>query len=55
MTTTHILIVDDEPRVAFFLSKVLERSDRNYRVSVAHSGEKALEMLNGSSVHLLVT
>jgi len=41
--------------VAFFLSKVLERSDRNYRVSVAHSGEKALEMLNGSSVDLLVT
>jgi len=55
MTTKHILIVDDEPRVAFFLSKTLEHSDRNYRVSVANSGEEALEMLDDSSVDLLVT
>ncbi len=55
MTTRNVLIVDDEPKVAFFLSKALERSDRDYCVSVAHSGEEALEMLDGSSVDLLVT
>jgi len=55
MTTRQILIVDDKPRVAFFLSKTLEHSNHDYRVSVAHSGEEAMEMLNGSSVDLLVT
>ena len=38
MITRNILIVDDEPKVAFFLSKALERSNQNYCVSVAHSG-----------------
>ena len=55
MTTRNVLIVDDEPKVAFFLSKALERSNRDYCVSVAHSGEEALEVLNQSSVDLLVT
>jgi two-component system response regulator (stage 0 sporulation protein F) len=55
MTTRHILIVDDEPRVAFFLSKALEHADQDYCVSVAHSGEEALETLNRSPVDLLVT
>jgi CheY-like chemotaxis protein len=55
MTTSHILIVDDEPRVAYFLSKALEHSNQDYRVSVAHSGEEALDVLNRSSVDLLVT
>lgn len=55
MTAKHILIVDDEPRVAFFLSKTLERSPDDYRISVAHSGEEALEVLSRSSVDLLVT
>ena len=55
MTTRHILIVDDEPRVAFFLSKALEHADQEYRVSVAHSGEEALETLNRAPVDLLVT
>jgi CheY-like chemotaxis protein len=55
MTSNHILIVDDEPRVAFFLSKSLEHAEQDYRVSIAHSGEEALEVLNHSSVDLLVT
>ncbi len=55
MTTRHILIVDDEPKVAFFLGRAMERSDENYRVSVAHSGEEALEVLNRSHVDLLIT
>ncbi len=55
MTTRNILIVDDEPRVAFFLSKALEQANQNYRIDIAHSGEEALEMLNASPVDLLVT
>jgi len=55
MTTRHILVVDDEPRVAFFLSKALEHADQDYSVSVAHSGEEALDILNHSPVDLLVT
>jgi DNA-binding response OmpR family regulator len=55
MTPRHILIVDDEPRVAFILSKALERADHEYKVSIAHSGEEALEALNRSQVDLLIT
>lgn len=55
MAPRHILLVDDEPRVAFFLSKTLERANREYKISVAHSGEEALEMLNRSQVALLIT
>lgn len=55
MTSRHILIVDDEPRVAFFLSKALERSDREYKTSIAHSGEEALDVFNRSKVDLLIT
>ncbi len=55
MVPRHILIVDDEPRVAFFLSKALERADHEYKVSIAHSGEEALEALNRSQVDLLIT
>lgn len=55
MASRHILIVDDEPRVAFFLSKAVERADRECKVSIAHSGEEALEALNHSQVDLLIT
>jgi CheY-like chemotaxis protein len=39
----HVLVVDDNMRNAFALSRLL--SDRNLRVSIARSGEKALEAL----------
>jgi CheY-like chemotaxis protein/predicted regulator of Ras-like GTPase activity (Roadblock/LC7/MglB family) len=55
MDIRSILIVDDEPRVALFLSKALERLNPAYQVSVAHSGEEALQALNRSQVDLLVT
>jgi CheY-like chemotaxis protein len=55
MANSHILIVDDEPRVAFFLSKSLEHTKQDYHISAAHSGEEALEILNRASVDLLVT
>jgi len=39
----HVLVVDDNMRNAFALSRLL--SDRNLQVSIARSGAKALEML----------
>ncbi|HEY76693.1 MAG TPA: response regulator [Thermoflexia bacterium] len=55
MAGKHVLIVDDEPKVAFVLGRALEHSNKGYRITVAHSGEKALEILERSSVDLLVT
>ena len=55
MTERNILIVDDEPKVAFFLGKTLEHADQTYHVSIAHSGEEALEVFEHSSVDLLIT
>jgi two-component system response regulator (stage 0 sporulation protein F) len=55
MDTQHILIVDDESGGGFSLKRVLEHWNRNYRVSVAHSVEEALGMLNDHPVDLLVT
>ncbi|MGC1375588.1 MAG: response regulator [Anaerolineales bacterium] len=39
----HVLVVDDNMRNAFALSRLL--NDKKLRVSIARSGEKALEML----------
>lgn len=55
MGNKHILIVDDEPRVAYLLSRALERTNKGYHVTIAHSGEEALEVLERSPVDLLVT
>jgi CheY-like chemotaxis protein len=55
MSSKNVLIVDDEPKVAFFLGKGLERSGHDYDISLAQSGEEALEILKKSRVDLLVT
>ncbi len=55
MTTKNVLIVDDEPKVAFFLGKGLERSGYDYNISVAQSGEEALDILDEINIDLLVT
>jgi CheY-like chemotaxis protein len=55
MSGKRILVVDDEPRVAFFLSKALEHADQAYDVNVAHSGEEAMEIISHAPVDLLVT
>ena len=47
--------MDDEPTVAFFLGKALERANPSFEVLTAHSGEEALEILNQSAVDLLIT
>ena len=48
----HILIVDDEPAIRFFLSE--ELSQAGYRVSTAASGEEALLQLQKSPVDLIL-
>jgi CheY-like chemotaxis protein len=55
MVTRHVLIVDDEPKVGYFLRKALELSKRDCRVSTARTGEEALEILERDHVDLLVT
>ena len=51
----HILIVDDEPKVAFFLRKALLRLEEGYRVSTAASGSEALHLLEKEPVNLVIT
>jgi DNA-binding NtrC family response regulator len=55
MSIQHILLVDDEPNLAYSLREVLTHSSQNYRVSVAHFGAEALSILGGQPVDLLVT
>jgi CheY-like chemotaxis protein len=55
MTAKHILIVDDEPKVRFFLGRSLQLAGDRCDVSTAQSGEEALRALRRSSVDLLVT
>ena len=53
--TNHILIVDDEPKVAFFLGRALERYNSANKVTISHSGEEALQILGTSDIDVLVT
>lgn len=55
MAENHILIVDDEPKVGFFLKRSLELSRKNCRVSTARSGRQALQIVMDSKVDLLIT
>jgi len=55
MENKQILIVDDEPKVAFFLGRSLKLADQECEVNTAKSGEEALEILNRTSVDLLIT
>jgi len=55
MNAKRILIVDDEPKVATSLGRVLEYSNEDYDVHIVHSGEEALELLEHSPVDLLIT
>ncbi|TET54218.1 MAG: response regulator, partial [Anaerolineales bacterium] len=55
MAKKHILIVHDEPSIATFLKKVLERSNQAYQVSVSHSSEEALAVFAKTDIDLMVT
>jgi len=48
----RILLVDDDARNAFALSKLL--SDKGIKVTIANSGQKALEMLVETEYHLVL-
>lgn len=49
----HLLVVDDESAIAKHLKNHLE--ERHYHVSLAESGEQALEILLRESVNILIT
>jgi CheY-like chemotaxis protein len=48
----HILIVDDEPAIRFFLSETL--SQAGYEVTTAASGEQALALLQQQPIDLVL-
>ncbi len=52
-TMTHILIVDDEERMRYLLSRMLEA--KGYRVSQAGDGAEALEMVKQEPCHMVIT
>jgi CheY-like chemotaxis protein len=54
MNTGHILVVDNEPSAVAFMGESLEHSHWNCQVSVARSADEALEVLDASSVDLVV-
>ncbi len=55
MTKHRILIVDDEPKVAFFFQKHLEMVDDGYIAKAVNSGMAALEELQKEPYDLVLT
>lgn len=53
--TKRILIVEDEPKVAFFLQESLEALNQGYQVKCANSGEDALDELSQAPADLVVS
>ncbi len=53
--TKNILIVEDEPKVAYFLQESLESTSQNYKVVCAASGEDALNQVSHSLFDLVVS
>ena len=51
----YILIVDDDERVLFVLSRALRALENGYRVETARSGEEALEKAQARSYDILIT
>ena len=48
--SAHILVIEDEPETAAFLTECLEHL--GYEVSVAHNGEEALDQIHARQPHL---
>jgi CheY-like chemotaxis protein len=55
MEKYRILIVDDEPKVAFFFQKNLEMMEAGYEVTAVNSGQAALTELQKRPFDLLIT
>ena len=51
----YVLIVDDDERVLFVLSRALRALEDGYRIETAQSGEEALEKARARSYDVLVT
>jgi DNA-binding response OmpR family regulator len=51
----RILVVDDEQKVGFFLSRSLTMMSDRYQVETAESGEQALTILKDESIDLMIT
>jgi CheY-like chemotaxis protein len=49
------LVVDDEPKVAFFLQASLESLERNYQVVCAGTGESALAEMTRTPFDVMIT
>lgn len=49
------MVVDDEPKVAFFFQKHLEMGGQGYEVKAVNSGQAALRELQASRYDLLIT
>jgi len=50
-----ILLVDDDERVLFVLSRALRALENGYRVETARSGEEALEKAQARFYNILIT
>ena len=55
MMRKHVLIVDDDASLASFVVETLSWASEDYRLSVARSGEEALERLHRGPVDLVIT
>jgi len=55
MDSKRILVVDDEPKVAFFLQASLESLEHNYQVVCAETGETALDEMNRTPFDVVIT
>lgn len=51
----HILIVDDEPKVAIVLAASLRKMGPNFIVETASSAQQALEKIDQTQYHLMLT
>ncbi len=54
-TDRHILVVDDEEKVVFFLRESLEDLGQEFVVDAARSGEQALEKIEAQRFDLVIT
>lgn len=50
----HLLIVDDEPQVVFFLHQVLKSTRPDYVVSTAQTGDQALQIAQREKLDLII-
>jgi len=55
MDDKRILVVDDEPKVAFFLKESLESLERHYQVVRAETGESALAEMDRVPFDMVIT